>query len=84
MFLHKKGCMMQGSGNQSEVSRLIHQIDAEYTAARLAMAGYAEVARHEAITKRMENMGRLHEELMGIVGEEKATEALVRAMSGEA
>jgi hypothetical protein len=32
----------------------------------------------------MENMGRLHEELMGIVGEEKATEALVRAMSGEA
>jgi hypothetical protein len=75
---------MQEANNQSEVARLMQRLDAECEAARLAMHGYAETARHEAITKRMENMGRLHEELMGIVGEEKATEALVRAMSGEA
>lgn len=68
--------------NQSEVARLIQQIDAEYAAARLAMHGYAEVAKHEMITARMENMGRLHEELKGIIGEREATEVLVRAMDG--
>lgn len=69
-------------GNQSEVARLIQQIDAECQAARLAMTGYAEVAKHEAITVRMERMGALHEELRAIVGEREATEALVRAMDG--
>ncbi len=66
--------------NQSEVARLRQQLNAEYQAARLAMNGYAEVARHETITARMENMGRLHEELRAIVGEEEAVKALVRAM----
>lgn len=70
--------------NQSEVARLIQQLDAECEAARLAMTGYAEVAKHEAITARMERMGALHEELRAIVGEEEATEVLVRAMDGEA
>lgn len=70
--------------NQSEVARLIQQIDAECEAARLAMYGYAEVAKHEAITARMERMGALHEELRAIVGEEEAVKVLVRAMDGEA
>ncbi len=69
-------------GNQSEVARLKAQLNAECEAARLAMTGYAEVARHETITARMENMGRLHEELRQLVGDEKATEALVRALDG--
>ena len=69
--------------NQSEVARLRQQLNAEYQAARLAMNGYAEVARHETITARMENMGRLHEELRAIGGEEEAVKALVRAMEGE-
>ena len=68
--------------NQSEVARLKAQLDAEYQAARLAMTGYAEVARHEYITTRMERMGALHEELRGLVGDEKATEALVKALDG--
>ncbi len=68
--------------NQSEVARLMQQIDAECESARLAMTGYAEVARHEVITARMESMGRLHEELGELIGEERATEVLVRAMDG--
>ncbi len=71
-------------GNHSEVARLKAQLDAECEAARLAMNGYAEVARHETITVRMENMGKLHERLKGIVGEREATEILVRALSTEA
>lgn len=66
--------------NQSEVARLIQQIDAECEAARLAMHSYAEVAKHAYITSRMERMGALHEELRAIVGERQATEILVRAM----
>lgn len=66
--------------DQSEVARLIRQIDAECQAARLAMNGYAEVAKHEAITARMENVGRLHDTLKDMIGEEQAVEALVRAM----
>ncbi len=68
------------SSNQSEVARLMQQIDAECESARLAMTGYAEVARHEVITARMERMGALHEELKGIIGEREATEVLVRAL----
>ena len=68
--------------NQSEVARLMQQLDAECQAARLAMTGYAEVARHEYITTRMERMGALHEELRGLVGDEEAVKALVRAMDG--
>ncbi len=66
--------------NQSEVARLVHQLDAECQAAHLAMYGYAEVAKHEYITSRMERMGALHDELRAIVGEEEAVKVLVRAM----
>lgn len=69
--------------NQSEVARLIQQLDAECEAARLAMHGYAEVAKHAYITSRMERMGALHEELRAIVGEEEAVKVLVKAMNGK-
>lgn len=66
--------------DQSEVTRLMQEIDLECQAARLAMNGYAEVAKHEAITARMENVGRLHDALSEMIGEEQAVEALVKAM----
>ncbi len=68
--------------NHSEVARLMQQLDAECEAARLAMTGYAEVAKHEVITARMERMGALHEELKSIVGETEAVKALVKALEG--
>ena len=70
-------CVMQ---NMSEVARLKEQLDAECEAARRAMYGYAEVAKHERITKRMEGIGDVHKKLIEEVGEIEAAEILVRAM----
>ena len=69
--------------NKSDVARLKQQLDAECEAAQLAMHGYAEVAKHAIITHHMENVGMLHDELIERVGEEEATEMLVRAMEGK-
>lgn len=56
--------------NKSEVARLLAQISAEYEAAQRGMSGLAYgSAKHAFITARMENMGQLHSQLQGIVGE---------------
>jgi hypothetical protein len=57
-------------GEQSEVARLLAQIEAEYLAAQRGLSGLAVTAKHAAITARLENMGRLHAHLREIVGEE--------------
>jgi hypothetical protein len=62
----------------------MQQLNAECEAARLGMHGYAEVAKHEMITAKMERMGALHEELRGLVGERLATEILVKALNTKA
>jgi hypothetical protein len=57
------------SNNQSEVRRLLEQIDAEYAAAKRGLTGLAQgVSQHEFITKRMERVSELHSELSEIVG----------------
>lgn len=56
--------------NPSEVARLLQQIEREYLAAQRGLTGFAESARHAAITARLENMGKLHESLRAIVGDE--------------
>lgn len=56
--------------NPSEVARLLNQIEMEYIAAQRGLTGFAESARHAAITARLENMGRLHEDLRAIVGDD--------------
>ena len=55
---------------QSEVARLLNQIENEYTAAQRGLTGLAESARHAAITARMERMGQLHQSLHAIVGDD--------------
>lgn len=63
--------MPESEGNQSEVARLLAQISAEYEAAQRGLNGFAYgSAKHEFITARMENVGRLHDELHEIVGDE--------------
>ena len=54
--------------NHSEVARLLAQIEAEYIAATRGLFGLAATATHEAITARMENLGKLHEHLRAVVG----------------
>lgn len=68
--------------NQSEVARLLEQINEEYEAAQRGMSGFAYgSAKHDFITARMENVGRLHTELQAIVGEEAI--ALVAEIFGK-
>ena len=59
---------MERKSSPSEVARLLAQIEAEYLAAKQGLSGFAETARHAAITARMETMGRLHKNLQEIVG----------------
>lgn len=61
---------MEQKPNHSEVARLLQQIEAEYLAATRGMSGFAESAKHATITARMEHLGRLHERLQNIVGED--------------
>jgi hypothetical protein len=42
----------------------------EYLAAQRGLTGFAESARHAAITARLENMGKLHEDLRALVGDD--------------
>ncbi len=47
---------------QSEIARLLQQIDLEYSAAREALTGLAcGTARHDFITARMERLSSYHE-----------------------
>lgn len=59
---------MERAINQSEVARILAQIESEYVAARRGLTGFAESAKHAAITARMEHMGLLHQDLQAIVG----------------
>ncbi len=67
---------MEQKTNTSEIARLLAQIEVEYRAAQQGLTGFAESARHEAITARMANLGRLHEDLRAIAGND-ATRLLV-------
>jgi hypothetical protein len=56
---------------QSEVSRLLAQINDEYEAAQRGLYGLSYGnSRHDFITARLEHMGQLHNELREIVGDD--------------
>ncbi|MEO8971915.1 MAG: hypothetical protein ABI406_10010, partial [Ktedonobacteraceae bacterium] len=58
--------------NQSEVARILQQIQLEYEAAERALKGPAfGTARHDFINKKMENMGQCQLDLNELVGPEK-------------
>jgi hypothetical protein len=62
--------LIREEGGQSEVARILAQIDAEYQAARNGLSGLAQGnTRHSFITARMENMGKLQEALEELVGD---------------
>ncbi|MDQ2902414.1 MAG: hypothetical protein ABI456_10160 [Ktedonobacteraceae bacterium] len=64
--------------HMSTVAQLRHQIEAEYIAAQRGLEGLAAVARHEYITKRMENMDCYHRQLVRLVGEERAIQMVAQ------
>ncbi len=62
--------MQEVSEHGSEVARLLTQISSEYEAAQRGFSAFAYgTSKHEFITARMEQMGRLHNQLQSIVGE---------------
>lgn len=62
--------MPAGSQNESEIARLLCQIETEYLAGKRGLTGFAESARHTTITARMENLGQLHQDLRALVGDD--------------
>lgn len=67
----------------SEIARIKREIEQEQASAYQGMHGFAQMSQHEFITRRMQRMGELHEELKGLVGEEEAARILKQAMEGK-
>jgi hypothetical protein len=79
VYYTKGTCHMEE--NKSEVARMMRQITQEYEAAKMGMNGPAcGTSRHRFITKRMENIGQLHENLTTLVGPEQATICMTQAL----
>ena len=72
---------MDALESKSEVARIMRQIELEYEAAKRGLYGFAAGAgKHEFINARVENIGRYHEKLKTLVGEQEATKALAQAL----
>jgi len=72
---------MEERENKSEVAHLMRQIELEYEAAQRGLYGFAAgVGKHQFITARMENIGRYHEQMIELVGEQEAVKALAQAL----
>jgi hypothetical protein len=64
----------------SEVACIMQKITAEYQAGQRALRGLSRgVAQHRFITKRMENIGKLHQQLQTLVGDQ-AMPLIVQAL----
>ena len=58
---------------ESEMARLLRQIEQEYQASKLGLEGLSSGnARHDFITAKAENIGKYHEQLTTLVGPEEA------------
>jgi hypothetical protein len=67
--------------NHSEIARLRQRIAEEYEAAMRGLTGLAYgTAKHEFITKRMEQIGVCHETLQHLVGEREATRMMAETL----
>ena len=65
----------------SEVTALLARIDAEYSAARIALHGLASgTARHEVINASMGRAQVASERLIEVIGTERALPLIVKAM----
>ena len=73
---------MTQNRNQSEIRRLMDEIDSQYQAAWNGLSGLnAGTSTHEFITARMERIGVAAEELKLLVGENEAARIVVEQMS---
>jgi len=72
---------------ESEVMRLLEELELRCQAACLGMHGYARVARHEIIASRFEAIGQCQDELEKLIGSEEANKTValtyIRVMDSE-
>jgi hypothetical protein len=72
---------------ESEVMRLMQELELRCQAACLGMHGYAKVAKHEVIANKFEAIGQCQDELEKLIGPEEANKTVVltyiRVMDGE-
>lgn len=67
--------------NQSEVARLLRQIEQEYEAAQRGLSGLAfGVSQHEFITAKMERIQQSQEALGQLVGKWQATKLVAETL----
>lgn len=71
---------MADSRNNSEVARLMRQITEEYEATQRGLYDTALTGKHAFITTKIENMGRLQEELLDVVGAHQVMALVVEAL----
>ncbi len=72
---------MDTMNSRSEVARLMRQITEEYEAAQRGFTGLAYgTARHDFITRRMENIARCREELEVLVGKQASVVLAAQAL----
>jgi hypothetical protein len=62
----------------SEIAKLRQSIQAELEASRRGLNGFATIASHEVISKRMSHVGELHAQLATHIGRDKATEFVLK------
>jgi hypothetical protein len=69
-------------GQGSKIKSLREQIDTEYQAAQYGFTGPAQgISKHEFITKRMDRIGQIQEELEKVVGKEEAKRIIVEQLN---
>ena len=69
---------------ETELRRLLRQIEEEYNAAYRGMNAFSSgTTRHAFINARMENIDKCRVELEKLVGEEEAIKLIVQRMRGE-
>ncbi len=66
--------------NNSEVAQLLEQIRLSYEAAKRGMEGAAITARHDFISKRMEDIQAVHQQLQTMIGENEATRLVAETL----
>jgi hypothetical protein len=71
-------CRAKVQDSPSEINRLLETIDLEYQAANRALYGFMQgAAQHKWITERLENIDRMRERMIDIVGDEAEANRLV-------
>jgi hypothetical protein len=66
-----------------EVARLVRQIELEHEAAKQALTGFSQMAKHQYITARMERIAALKDILTPKIGEEAASKIVMEVLERE-